>query len=109
LRIRGLEKSTYRGALRSVLLIKYCTTNQIKRKVRGRKCGIYGKQDRFVRVLLGRPKSKRMFERSTRRWEDNIGMVLQELGWGGMDWIDLAQDKDKRGVVVNAVINLNFL
>jgi hypothetical protein len=35
-------------------------------------------------------------------------MVLQELGWGGMDWIDLAQHKGKRGVVVNVVINLNF-
>jgi hypothetical protein len=41
-----------------------------------------------------------------RRWEDNIKMDLQEVGWGGMDWIDMAQDRDRQRAVVNVVMNL---
>jgi hypothetical protein len=41
-----------------------------------------------------------------RRWEDNIKMDLQELGWGDMEWIDLAEDRDKWRALVNAVMNL---
>jgi hypothetical protein len=40
------------------------------------------------------------------RWEDNIKMDLQEVGWGGMDWIDMAQDRDRWRAVVNSVMNL---
>jgi hypothetical protein len=40
------------------------------------------------------------------RWEDNIKMDLQEVGWGGMDWIDMAQDRDRWRALVNAVMNL---
>jgi hypothetical protein len=39
------------------------------------------------------------------RWEDNIKMGLQEVGWGGMDWIDMAQDRDRWWAIVNAVMN----
>jgi hypothetical protein len=39
-------------------------------------------------------------------WEDNIKMDLQEMGWGGMDWIDLALDRDRWRVLVNAAMNL---
>jgi hypothetical protein len=39
-------------------------------------------------------------------WEDNIKMALRETGWGGMDWTDLAQDKDQWRALVNTVINL---
>jgi hypothetical protein len=46
---------------------------------------------------LGRPR---------RRWVDNIKMDLLEMGWGGVDWIGLAQDRDKRRALVNAVMNL---
>jgi hypothetical protein len=42
-----------------------------------------------------------------RRWEDNIKMVLQEVGPGGIDWIELAQDRDKRWALVNAVMKLS--
>jgi len=56
-------------------------------------------------VLVGKPDGKRPLERSRRRWEDNIKMDFQEVGCGGMDWIALAQDKDKWRALVNAVMN----
>ena len=56
-------------------------------------------------VLVGKPYGKRPLERSRRRWEDNIKMDFQEVGCGGMDWIALAQDKDKWRALVNAVMN----
>jgi hypothetical protein len=58
------------------------------------------------RVLVGRPKGRRPLVRPRHRWEDNIKMDLQEVGWGDMDWIDLAQDRDRWRTVVNAVMNL---
>jgi hypothetical protein len=46
------------------------------------------------RILVGNPERKRPVGRTRRRWVDNIRMDLNEIGWGGMDWIDLAQDRD---------------
>jgi len=54
----------------------------------------------------GNPEGKKPFERLRRRWEDNIKMNLQEVGCGGMDWIELAQDRDGWQEPVNAVMNL---
>ena len=58
-----------------------------------------------VEGLGGETGGKRPLERPTRRWEDNIKMDLQELGCGGMDWIELAQDWDTWRALVNAVMN----
>jgi hypothetical protein len=58
------------------------------------------------RVLLGRPERRRPLGRPRRRWEDNIKMDLQEVEWGGMDWIDMAQDMDRWRALVSAVMNL---
>ena len=60
------------------------------------------------RVLVGTPEGKRPLGRPRHIWEDNIKMDLQELGCGGMDWIELAQDRDTWRAVVNAVMNLRF-
>jgi hypothetical protein len=57
-------------------------------------------------VLVGKPEGKRPVGRPRRRWEDNIRMNLQEVGCGGMDWIELTQDRDGWRVLVNAVMNL---
>jgi hypothetical protein len=59
------------------------------------------------RVLVGKPEGKKPLGRPRRRWEDNIKMDLQELGWG-MDWIHLAQDRDRWRAVVNTVMNVRF-
>ena len=56
------------------------------------------------RVLVGKPEGKRPLGRPRRRWEDNIKMDLQEVGREGMDWIELAQDRDRWRALVNAVM-----
>jgi hypothetical protein len=55
---------------------------------------------------VGKPEGKRPLGRPRRRWEDNVRMDLREIGWGGMDWIDLAQDRDQRRALVNTAMNL---
>ena len=58
------------------------------------------------RVLVGKPGGKKQLGRPRRRWDDNIKMDLQEVRCGGMDWIDLAQERDRWRAVVNAVMYL---
>ena len=55
---------------------------------------------------MGKPEGQRPLGRPRHRWEGNIKMILQEVGCGGMVWIDLALDRDRRWTLVNAVINL---
>jgi hypothetical protein len=53
-----------------------------------------------------KPEANKPHRRSTHRWEDNIKMDLLEVGYGGLDWIDLAQDRGRRRAVVNEVMNI---
>ena len=57
-------------------------------------------------ILLGKPEGRRPLERPGRRWVDNIRRDLQEVGCGYMDWIGLAQDRDRWRTLVSAVMNL---
>jgi hypothetical protein len=65
-----------------------------------------GEERGVYRVLMGKPEGKRPLGRPRPRWEDNVMMDLQEVGCGGMGWIELAQDKDRWRALVNAVMNL---
>jgi hypothetical protein len=58
------------------------------------------------RILVGKPEGKIPVGRPIRRWVDNIKMGFREIGWDGMDWIDLAQDRDQWRDLVNTVMNL---
>jgi hypothetical protein len=63
----------------------------------------------MYRVLVGKPEEKRPLERPRRRWEAGIKMDFRENGWAGVEWIHLAQDRDRWRAVVNAVMNLRVL
>jgi len=66
---------------------------------------LLGERRGVYRVLVGKPEGKRPLGRPRRRWEDNVMMDLQEVGCGGIDWIELAQDRDRWRTLVNAVTN----
>jgi hypothetical protein len=74
----------------------------------GGACSTNGEKRNAYRLLLGKPEERRPLGRLRRRWLDNIRMDLVEVGWGDVDWICLAQDRDKWRALVNAVLNLRF-
>jgi hypothetical protein len=61
----------------------------------GGACSAYGREETHIRVLVGKPEGKRLLGRLMRSWEDNIKMDLKRVGCGGVDWIELAQDRDR--------------
>ena len=65
-----------------------------------------GKRRVVYRVLVGKPEGRRPLRRPRHRWEDNIRMDLREVGCGCVDWIELAQDRDRCRALVSAVMNL---
>jgi hypothetical protein len=65
-----------------------------------------GETRNAYRILVGKPEGKRPLERPRRKWVDNIKMDLREIAWAGMDWIELAQDRDQWRDLVNTVMNL---
>ena len=83
-----------------------CTGDKIEKKEIGWACGTYGRGEAAYRVLVGKPERKGPLGRPRCRWVDNIGMDLQKVGCGYVDWIGLAQDRDRRRTLVSAVMNL---
>ena len=72
----------------------------------GGECSAYGGKERRIQGMVGKPEGKRPLGRATHKWEDNIKMDLQEVECGGMDWIELAQDRERWRALVTAVMNL---
>jgi hypothetical protein len=64
-----------------------------------------GEKKNAYRILVGKPEGKRQLGRPRRRWVDNVKVDLREIGWGGMDWIDLDQDRDQWRALVKTVMN----
>jgi hypothetical protein len=69
---------------------------------------MHGEKRTLYWILVGKPERKRPLETSRCRWDDNIKMYLREIGWGGIDWIDLAQDRNRWRALVNTAMNLGF-
>jgi hypothetical protein len=69
-------------------------------------CSMHGIVEKFIQNFVRQPEWKRPLGRPRRRWEDNIRMNLRQTGWGGVDWIYLAQNRDKWRAVVNTVMKL---
>ena len=93
------------GALRSVLFTKYYSGDLISENEMGCACNTYGVRIGADRFLAGRPEGKRKRGIPKPRWGDNIKIDIQE-GDGGMDRIDVAQDRDSRRAVMSAVVDL---
>jgi hypothetical protein len=68
-----------------------------------------GEGRNVCKVLVGKPEGKSPIVRPRRRWEDGIRMDFREIGWGNIEWIHLAEDRDRWWAVVNAVMNLRIL
>jgi hypothetical protein len=68
-----------------------------------------GEERNVYRVLIGKSEGKRPLGRPRHRWEVGIRMDLREIGWGSVDWIQLAQDRDRWQALVNTVMNLRVL
>jgi hypothetical protein len=67
-----------------------------------------GEKRNACRMLVGKSEGKRRLGRPRRRWVDNNKTGLREVGWDGMDWIDLAQDRDQWRTLLNTVMNFGF-
>jgi hypothetical protein len=65
-----------------------------------------GEKRNTCRIFVGKPEGRRPLGRPRRRWVDNIKIDFREIGWYGVDWVDLAQDRDQRRAIVNTVMNL---
>ena len=95
----------------SVLLIQYCSGDKIEKNELGGACSTYGGEV-YIGFWGRKPEGKRPLGRPRRRWEDrcrwedNIKMNLQEVGYEGQDWLELARDRDGWRVLVNVVMNL---
>ena len=72
----------------------------------GGTCSTYRESRGVYKVLVGKPEGKRPLGRPKHRWQDNIKMDLQEETCGGMDWLQLTQDKDRLRALLNALMNL---
>jgi hypothetical protein len=72
----------------------------------GGACSTYGGEERHIQGLVLKPEGRRPLGRPGRRWEDNIKVDRQKVGCGAMDWIELAQDRDRWRALVTAVMNV---
>ena len=88
-----------------MLLTQYCAGDKIKKNEMGGHVARMVKGRGVYRVLVEKPEGRRPLGRPRRRWEDNIRMDLREVGCGCVDWMELAQDRDRWCALVSAVMN----
>jgi hypothetical protein len=71
-------------------------------------CNTNGEKRSAFRLMPGKSERERLLRRPKRRWVDNIRMDLGKVGWGDVDWIGLAKDRNRWRTLVNSVLNLRF-
>jgi hypothetical protein len=82
------------------------SSNQVEEDEMGGPCSTNGEKRNAYRLFVGKPEEKTLLGRPRRRWVDNIRMDLVEVGWGDVDWINLAKDRNRWRALVNSVLNL---
>jgi hypothetical protein len=108
--VTGQWRKLYSGELHNLYSSPDIITQTKSRRMRwAGHVARMGEGRNVYRVLVGKPEGKRPLERLRRRWECGIRMDLREIGWGGVEWIHHAQDRDRWLAVVNAVMNLRVL
>jgi hypothetical protein len=103
---RKLHNEEFHNLYSSQIIIRMTKS---RRKRWGGRVARMGKYRNSYRMLVGKPKGKRPLGNPRRKWVDNIKMDLREIVWGGMGWIDVAQDRDQWRTLVNTVVNLRAL
>jgi hypothetical protein len=86
--------------------IEPATFHKVKEDEMGGAYSTNGEKRNAYRISVGKPEGKRPLGRPRCRWEDSIKMDLREIGWGGMAWIDVAQDRDQWRTILKMVMNI---
>jgi hypothetical protein len=89
-----------------IIYCKYIEFDRIEKNEMGGACSAYGGRKRRVQIFGGKSEEKKPLGRPGRRWEDNINVDFQEVGCGGVDWIELAKDRDRWRALMKAVMDL---
>jgi hypothetical protein len=100
---RKLHNKDLRELYSSPSIIRMIKSRRIRR---AEHVARMGEKRNECRLLVGNPEGKRPLGRPRRRWVDNIRMDLGEVGWGDLDWIGLAQDRNRWKTLVNSALNL---
>ena len=104
--VKGEWRKLHNEELTDLYSSPSIVSDKIEKNEMGWACGAYGWGEGVYRVVVGKPEGRRPLGRPRRRWVDNIRMDFQEVGCGYMDWIGLAQDRDRFRTLVSAVMNL---
>jgi hypothetical protein len=88
-----------------VLFAKFNSNDQVNEDEKAGHAARMGEKRIAYKLLVGKPEGKRPLGRPRRRWADVIKLNLRQIGWGGMDWIDVAQDRGQCRTFVNTVMN----
>jgi hypothetical protein len=88
------------------LFARYNWNDQIKEDEMDRVCRTHEENIKSYRVLVGKPEGNRPLGRPRRKWKNNVKIDVRGIGWGVMDWIDLAKDRDQWRALVNTAKNL---
>jgi hypothetical protein len=100
---RKLHNEELRGLYSSPSIIRIIKSGRMRR---ARHVALMGEKRNVYRLLVGKPEGKRPLGRPRRRWMDNIMVDVGEMGWDGVDWTGLPQYTEKRGALVNTIMNL---